>query len=354
MQRPAGLRLAAILLTVFAVLWVVMSTPLITVAVTYGYRQFKNNNSISILYSAAQAIVAAFAILMGYAALALARNKNSGRIAGAISGALIALAELPVVLIATALALAPNRFSLPVSVRIGIAIEALFSIAAVVVGISLIVYLNLQHVKVWFTGTTYYLPATDQALSLSSGAGNREASSHSYIPLSMHMPREDTGPRVARIVVSVFAVLCLIASAVLLMYVKWKIPVTLLGIRLQGRAAAEFHIAFAIVDLAIAIGLLRRIPIAYGVTLLLEVAGTINRLLLLIPAYRLRASAFYVAHSNSWRHYSASTRLLKSAVNSTLFILSLSMSAFFLWALWRDLAAIRKSREASAMEAVPG
>jgi hypothetical protein len=84
------------------------------------------------------------------------------------------------------------------------------------------------------------------------------------------------------------------------------------------------------------------------VGLVLECVGTVNRLLILVPSYRLRASAFYVAHYPAWHHLSPWSRVFRNAIGSTVFTLYLSLGAFFLWALWSDLKTIRRSKQPAA------
>jgi hypothetical protein len=267
--------------------------------------------------------------------------RHSGRVAGVIAGTLIALIAIPLTLISAAATLAPNLYFLPSPLRVGLVLEAAFFCVAAAFGCWLIVYLNLPGVKTWFDGTTYYIPSTVTQPSQPAIADSHTTIIHGYTPISARASTTDKDPRIARMLVSLFAILCLVGATIMPMYAKWGIPITYLGIRLQGHAAADFHIVFACVNITIAIGLLRRIPLAYVVALILEALGAINRLLLLVPSYRLRASAFYAAHYDPWRHYSPWSQILRSTISGTLFILFSSMSAFFLWALWRDLASIR-------------
>lgn len=149
------------------------------------------------------------------------------------------------------------------------------------------------------------------------------------------------------------AVLSLAGSVVLLMYARSEMPVTYLGINLQGRAAVTFCIAYASVAIAIAIGLICRVRFFYRVAIVLEAVGILNRVLMLVPAYRLRASTFYAAHYPAWYHLSPWSRIVRNAIGGSIFTLYLSLGAFFLWALWFDLSCVRKSRQPSAFDSPP-
>jgi hypothetical protein len=74
MHRAAGLKVAAVLLVLFAILWIAATVPLITIVVSYSYAHSKNRYALIAMDCAVQAIVACLAILMGYASLGLARD----------------------------------------------------------------------------------------------------------------------------------------------------------------------------------------------------------------------------------------------------------------------------------------
>jgi hypothetical protein len=266
-----------------------------------------------------------------------------------LTGALIALTGVLLSVTMAASELVPNRYALPSQARIGIAFAAIFFAIIASFGIWLLAYLNFPAVKAWFRGSTYYIPTTVTNASQQTAG----TITHGYLPVPTRQPTIDVGPRIARILVCVFAVLSLAGAVVVLMYARSGSPVTFLGINLHGPGAMIFHIAFGFLAIAIAIGLLRRIPLFHVVGLVLECVGTANRLLMLVPSYRLRASAFYVAHYPAWHHLSPWSRVFRNAIGSTVFTLYLSLGAFFLWALWSDLKTIRRSKRPAAFGSPP-
>jgi hypothetical protein len=352
-SRPVGLKVSVVLLVVFALLWIVTTIPLLTIIDSYAYARTRNLYAFTVTQCAAEVCIAGFAILMGYAALGLARDKNSGRQAAMLTGVLIALTGVLLSVTMAASELASNRYAMPYQARIGIAFAAIFFTIIASFGIWLLAYLNFPAGKAWFRGNTYYIPSTVTNASQPAAGAKTGSVTHGYLSVSTREPAIDVGPRIARVLVCVFAVLSLAGAVVVLMYARSGLPVTFLGNNLQAHVAVIFYIAFGSLAIATAIGLLRRIPLFYVVALVLECVGTANRLLMLVPSYRLRASAFYAAHYPAWHHLSSWSRIFRNAISNTFLTLYISLGAFFLWALWSDLKNIRQPREPAAFDLPP-
>jgi hypothetical protein len=352
-HRPVGLKASAVLLVVFALLWIVTTIPLITIIVSFAYGRTRNLYAVTITQCAAEVCVAGLSILMGYAALGLAQDKNSGRWAAMLVGALIAFTGILLALTMAASELVHSSYLLSSPVHLGIGFAAIFFAVIAAFGIYLLIYLNSSATKNWFYGDTYYIPSAVKNSSQPATDTKADAVTYGYLPVSTHAPAIDASSRIARSLVKVFSILLLVGAVVVIIYASSGLPVTCFGINLQAAGAVIFHIAFASLAIATAIGLLRRIPLFYGVALVLECVSTANRLLMLVPSYRLRASAFYAAHYPAWHHLSPWSQILRNAISSTAFILYLSLGAFFLWALWSDLNSIRQSRQRAALDSQP-
>jgi hypothetical protein len=352
-HRPLGLKVSAILLVVFALLWIVTTIPFVTILAPYAYARIRNLHALIVVQCVTEFCVTTIAILMGFAALGLARNKNSGRLAAMLTGSLIAVTGVLLTLTLTAAELASNHYLLAPPVRIGIAFASIFFVLIATFGVWLLVYLNLPTAKTWFHGSTYYIPSTVTNPPQPIADAKADAVTHGYLPVSTRAPALDVSPRIARSLVCILAILSLAGSIVMLMYARSALPVTYLGLSLQGRAAVTFWSTYAFMAIAMAIGLICRVQFLYAMAIVLEAIGTVNRLLILIPSYRLRASTFYAAHYPAWHLFSPWSRMFRNAMGSTLFTLFLSLAAFFLWALWFDFSHIRQLKQPAAFDLPP-
>jgi hypothetical protein len=348
MQKPGGVTVAAILLT-FLTLVGALSTVGAAVAIAVmPHAGAASQPSTLIVETVLAALFGIPTIFAACVAVGLFRGRNWARIGGVVLGCLIALSAVFFLFCMMAMMLIPQTRMQFANARIGLILADMFYLALAAFGVWLAIYLNLQRVKQAFRPNIVYVPATE---AYTSSAAHNSAAAHIAVP-SHSMSQASRGAGVPRIVVLTMAILILVGSLSLFGMAAAGMPVFYLGIKLQGHAAALTYIVFAVLNIGIAIGLLRRFVPAYYAALAMQVLGIASSLALLSPSIRARtieagtAMADRITPQQPPQIQAQMQGMMHSVQNGAVLLNAILLPlvlAFFIWALWRDLANIRAS-----------
>ena len=355
MQKSGGITVAAVLLTILAVIGTLSTIGFSVVVATMPRSGATAQQAGQIIQGVLIAFFAVPAICTWFIAVGLFRGRNWARIGGVVLGCLIAVASLFFLLSTMAMMLLPQTRMQLGSVRFGLVLAGGFYLGLAAFGVWLAIYLNLQRVRQAFRPNTLYVPAS--VAYPPSSAYDPTASSvappaaATYVavpsPATLQVSRGSSVPRIG---VLTMAALSLVGSLSLLGMAMAGMPLFYLGATLHGNAARLALVVLAVLNIGIAIGLLRRFAAAYYASLALQVLGIASSLALLSPSIRARAvgsSMAFAAHMGpQLPQQQAQMQPMMHAIQNGALLLNAVLLpfvfCFFIWALWRDLTSIRR------------
>lgn len=302
--------LSAVFLALIALLGLFLTIVLVQVA---GRANIKHPQSTHLI---AAVLIVPFAVATLYTIcilVGLLRRRNWARLGGVVLGVGLALFAVLLLLMTTALFVIP-KLQHKATLRPSLLVAELSYLIATALGIWLAIYLNTRSVK-----HVFQTPDSSSGASTCFPAGAGQ------------------GPSLARIVVLILCIIGTVTCIYLLTHAYSGKPYFYLGILMQGKTANNFRVCVGTVIIALNIGIFLRNISAYYATLLIQISNIASLLLLFVPAYRARSMEAFVAHASS-----ANSTALAHNIRLASMGLSCVASVLFVWALWTDLAHIRR------------
>lgn len=344
MPKLAGVMVAVILLAIFALMGTVISVILLAAV---GHTPALATSSGQIVQAVLVALLSVPTLLAWAVVVGLLRGRNWARIAGIVMGALLTAFGLLTCVALIALLLIPGTRAHLAYGQQALAGAGLLYFLFAVFGIWLMVYLSLRSVRLAFNGASVYVPdsvaypAPPFALHQLAGAASQPsaaAPAHGYasVPLQAD-PRPGAPTGVARIFV--LLLVCNLAIAVLrrLHSLALHTPLLYLGVTLHGHAATFATLFLVVLDIAIALGLLRRFAPSYYVALIRQICSIVTWILQVVHAHHrvIAARSAVAGHARA-----AQNAAFAQSVQIGFVVLFAALEVVFLWALLADLATL--------------
>jgi hypothetical protein len=340
----AGVIVAVILLAIFALMGTVIVVVLLAAV---GHTPALATPTGQIVQGVLVALLSIPTLLAWTVAVGLLRGSNWARIAGMVLGFMLAIFGLLVSVALIALLLIPDSHAHLVYGQQALAGAGLLYFLFAAFGIWLIVYLNLRPIRQAFTRSSLYVPdsvaypAPPFALKSLAGADAQRtaaAPAHGYTSVPFQADqRPGTTTSVERIFV--LFLVSYLAFSVLYRFrsIALRTPLHYLGMTLHGPAATLSTLFLAVLDVAIALGLLRRFAPAYYVALVRQVCSIITWIIGLIRTHH-RVIAARASHART-----AQNLAFTQSIQIGFVFLFAALEIVVLWALVADLASIRRA-----------
>src|SRR6185437_15245720 len=282
-QRPTGLVLAAIMLALltcmglFTGLSILLASVLIPAPAT---AQFPAIQAVEIGMGVITLLVAVFC---GFTVVGLFRVKRWARISILVLGGLLACFCLFSALLSGAMAFIPsavvqgNSGISPSMMRIVFLGSSVFYLCVALIGVWWLVYFNLRRIRALF--------ATRNAL--------RQPEFGSRLPVAGARIESNASNRGAtEILIICLAVLYIFSGASGIITALFHFPLLVFGHIFRGGAATAISCFLIVVSVAIGVGLLRRLKVAWGAALVLNALGLVSEVMLVVPSNRARLVSY--------------------------------------------------------------
>lgn len=327
MQRPAGVTVSATLLIFISFIGI-----LSTIVLTQTFaRRHVSWSSAEIIIAAIICLFAIGNLYIACCATGLFRAKNWARIGSILFGIFLGVLSISFLSIVICLWPAPRTRQSSPGIHTGLVILGICALVAAAIAIWLVVYLSSASVK--------------HALVRGYAYG-REGLTQGYAGVPLQSPSRLSEITVSRVLVKVYAILCVAWSLFALRLGASGRPYFDLGIGLRGHLAMAAFFFWVVVDCAIAAGLFRINILAYRAALVVQAWSAISLTLWSFPSYRARAhQALATVSSQTRRALSPHAMVYSDTFRIAFSVFYAGLLVVFAWALWSDFMDIRQSKQ---------
>lgn len=284
-RRPAGLILSVIVLAVITCLNLLTACSFIFTAIVIHTPQTANYPAIAGVQIGMGAILLLICTFSGFTVVGLFRMKRWARWGILIFAGLLASFSTIFAIVFLAMAFItlpanPNTSSVPpVTMKIvGLATGGFFLCAALI-GIWWLIYFNLRRIRTLFAGNGTVVQPFPLAENLAA---------QTQLPPTPIVP----GPSAIEVLLNCLAILYLIGTIPLIIAISFHFPLFFLGFIFRGISASVFALVIAALNLAIGIGILHRMKLAWIGALASQGLGIVCWLPLFLPSSRPRFAVY--------------------------------------------------------------
>jgi hypothetical protein len=355
-QKRTGVTVSAVLLTFTSVIGILVTIVLVQLLA----RQHLSWNSAEMIIVGIICLSALGSLYVACCAAGLFRGWNRARLGSIVFGIFIAILSPCFLSIVVGLWTSPHSRQESPGLQTSLVCFGVCSLLLTAFGIWLAVYLNRASIKQAFIQCRAHAPdsftSSPQSLVLQSlvlhspedsaysTSVDEQANRFAKTLLKKSLPSGEI--TVARILVKVYAILCLAWSLFAIRLATSGKPYFDLGVGLHGHLASAAYVLWAVVDCTVAIGLLRAYIPAYRAALVIQAWAATSLLLWSFPTYRSRAhQALLTVPLQAQGTLQPQALILSHSVQFAFSLFYGASIGVFTWVLWSDLRSLRPSKQ---------